>query len=83
MSEEELIRALKAHTREGAEALYDQYAIKLFRIISSRVADRVEAERVLLEVFKRIWLEAGTFDGTHGRLSVWIMAIARRLSDKP
>ncbi|HEY4198518.1 MAG TPA: sigma factor [Mucilaginibacter sp.] len=82
MSEEDLILALKAHTPAGAEALYDQYAVRLFRVISSRVGDRVEAEQVLLEVFERIWQEIGSYDTVDCRLAVWIMAITRRLSKK-
>jgi len=82
MTEEELILELKAHTRKGAEALYDQYAIQLYRIIALRVKDPEQAEQALLEVFQTIWQEAGDYDALESRLAVWMMAIARRVSKK-
>jgi RNA polymerase sigma factor (sigma-70 family) len=58
-------------------ALYDQYASKLFGVITAIVCDKAEAEALLEETFVRIRLQFGQFRSESQPLFVWLVSIAR------
>jgi DNA-directed RNA polymerase specialized sigma24 family protein len=82
LSEEDLTIALANHTNAGAIALYDQYASKLFKVICGKVQQQELAEEILRQTFIKIWNAIGQYQVREGRLSIWIMGIARSLSNE-
>ncbi|MDF3077008.1 MAG: sigma-70 family polymerase sigma factor [Sphingobacteriaceae bacterium] len=80
MSEEELIRALRAREKIAIEALYDMYSSSLNGIIFRIVQHEEIAEDLLQETFVKIWNSFPSFDSEKGRLFTWMSNIARNLS---
>ena len=80
LSEEELIRALRAREKIAVEALYDMYSSSLNGIIFRIVQHEEIAEDLLQETFVKIWNSFSSFDPEKGRLFTWMSNIARNLS---
>ena len=82
LADQALIIAIRERSRIGAEALYDQYAGILFKIICCRTCNRVSAETVLEETFLTIWTTINDYQPENGRLLLWMSGIARTLAVK-
>jgi DNA-directed RNA polymerase specialized sigma24 family protein len=80
LSEKTLITIVKTRTRTGAEALYDQYATSLFKIIYCYVKDPQLAEDLLEQTFIKIWNSIDMYEDQPGGLHAWMLSIARSLS---
>ena len=80
LSEEELVRRLKAQDTIAVQALYDMYSGALLGVISRIIPQTEIAEDLLQETFIKIWNSAITYDSNKGRLFTWMMNIARNLS---
>ena len=80
LSEEELVRALKAQETIAIQALYDMYSGALLGVISRIILQPEVAEDLLQETFIKIWNSAESYDNTKGRLFTWMMNVARNLS---
>jgi DNA-directed RNA polymerase specialized sigma24 family protein len=80
LSEKELITALKNRTKEGAAALYDQYAVMIYKVIRCNIKDEALAGQVLEHVFHKLWNSFDEFEDQSYRLSIWIMGVTRALS---
>ena len=80
LSEEELVRALKAQETIAIQALYDMYSGALLGVISRIILQPEVAEDLLQETFIKIWNSAESYDSSKGRLFTWMMNVARNLS---
>jgi DNA-directed RNA polymerase specialized sigma24 family protein len=80
LSDDDLIVAIENKTQEGAEALYDTYALLLFKVIYSNVHERQLAEEILEMTFYKIWNSFNEFHLQKNRLSIWIIGIGRNMS---
>ena len=80
LSEEELVRALKAKETIAIQALYDMYSGALLGVISRIILQSEVAEDLLQETFIKIWNSAESYDSSKGRLFTWMMNVARNLS---
>ncbi|WP_285059208.1 RNA polymerase sigma factor [Pedobacter ginsengisoli] len=80
LSEEELVRRLKAQDTIAVQALYDMYSGALLGVISRIIPQTELAEDLLQETFIKIWNSANSYDSNKGRLFTWMMNIARNLS---
>lgn len=80
LSEEELVRRLKAQDTIAVQALYDMYSGALLGVISRIIPQTEVAEDLLQETFIKIWNSAISYDSNKGRLFTWMMNIARNLS---
>ncbi|MDE3075543.1 MAG: sigma-70 family RNA polymerase sigma factor [Chloroflexota bacterium] len=60
--------------------LYGRYAGAVYSLIYRVVNDRETAEELLNEAFLRAWRQASLFDVRRGKLSTWLLSVARNLS---
>jgi RNA polymerase sigma-70 factor, ECF subfamily len=72
-----LLAGVAEHDEEKLGQLYDQYAPRLFGIISAIVADRAAAQEVLQELFLGLWKDARRLQSGRGDVQVWLMLEAR------
>jgi RNA polymerase sigma-70 factor (ECF subfamily) len=77
LSEEELVRSLKANQRQAYEYLYQNYSGALMGIITRIVKDTEKSEDLLQDVFLKIWKKINDYDASKGRLFTWMVNIAR------
>ena len=81
LTEEELVRALKAHETIAVKALYNMYSASLLGIITRVIQGHPEVcEDLLQDTFVKIWNSADSYDSTKGRLFTWMMNIARNIA---
>jgi RNA polymerase sigma-70 factor (ECF subfamily) len=76
-SDAELIRLTALGNSHAFASLYDRYSPQLFGLLLRILHSRADAEDVLQEVFLEVWLNAGDFDETRGRLFTWLVIRAR------
>ena len=79
-SELELINAIRAQTRQGAETLYKLYKRNLYNVIKRIIFDEKIAEDILQLTIVKIWTSFDQYDPEKGRLIVWMAQIARNLA---
>src|SRR5438105_12500640 len=61
-------------------ALYDRYHGLVFSLGLRMLGDREGTEELVQEVFLRAWRQAATFQPSLGKLSSWLLGIARNLA---
>jgi RNA polymerase sigma-70 factor (ECF subfamily) len=74
---EDLMAAVARGDEDAFAAIYDGHAPRLLGLIVSVVGDRTDAEDVLQEVFREIWLDAGRYRPELGPLEGWLARRAR------
>jgi RNA polymerase sigma-70 factor (ECF subfamily) len=80
ISEEEIVRLLKAKDQKALRFIYDNYSKALLGLIFRIVQDHELAEEILQETFVKIWNNAATYDAAKGKLYTWMLNIARNLA---
>ncbi len=73
----ELGRRLRERDPLVLSEIYDRYARLVFSIILRYVRNIATAEDLTQETFLRVWNRSETFDGTRGKLSSWIVTVAK------
>jgi len=71
-----LARVAEGNRRALAE-LYDRFAPRMLGIIRHILRDREESEKVLEEVFLRLWREAGEISRVGASVAAWMVLVAR------
>jgi len=79
-NDEQLMEGVRAGDGQAVAALYDRYNMLVFSLALRMLNDREGAEELVQEVFLRAWRQAGTYQPTLGRLSTWLLGIARNLA---
>jgi RNA polymerase sigma-70 factor (ECF subfamily) len=77
---EDLLQRVVERDVEALESLYDQFAPKLMGLLIRVLSVRPEAERVLQEVFVRLWKEARGIAQTKGSLAAWLVLTSRHIA---
>ena len=80
LTEEDLVRALKAQETIAIQALYDMYSAALLGVITRIVQHPEVSEDLLQETFIKIWNSGESYDSSKGRLFTWMMNVARNLA---
>ncbi|TSJ44506.1 hypothetical protein FO440_10105 [Mucilaginibacter corticis] len=80
LSNDNLLKAIRAKSRVGAEALYDQYAKVLSLAIFRIVRDRELTDTLLEETFHQIWDDAVQYNEHETPLLAWMLGIAKNLA---
>lgn len=75
LSEQELINAIIRREPVGAEALYDQYAGILFKVICCSVRDKKSAEAILEKTLATIWHNFKDYRLQNKHLLLWMVGI--------
>ena len=77
VTEQYLIRLLKAQDREAISLLYDRYCAALFGVVLRIVGSEALAEDVIQETFIKVWRNGRNYDRRKGKLFTWLLNIAR------
>jgi RNA polymerase sigma factor (sigma-70 family) len=80
ISEEEIIRRLRAKDQKAVKYLYDNYSAALLGMIFRIVQNQETSEEILQETFVKIWVNFASYDSKKGKLYTWMLNIARNLS---
>ena len=75
--EEQITLLLKSHDTKAINLLYDNYSHFLYGAIFRIVNSSNIAEEVMQDTFVKAWQHRDSFDSTKGRLSTWLLNIAR------
>jgi RNA polymerase sigma-70 factor (ECF subfamily) len=76
-SDAELVALLTAGRQEALAALYDRYAPLLMAVGIRIVANRLEVEDVLHDVFVEAWRTASQYDAARGTVRAWLVTRMR------
>ena len=74
---DELLARVADRDVEALEGLYDQFAPRLMGLLIRILSARPDAERVLQEVFLRLWREAPGIAQTKASVAAWLVLMAR------
>lgn len=77
LSDEKLMELVEEGLTEALEILYDRYAGTSYSLALRVLGDRGAAEEVVQDTFMAVWQRAGTYNPDYGRLSPWLLRIAR------
>ena len=75
-----LIRRVAEGDRKAFLALYDMYSPKVYGLALRVLGDQMTAEEVTQDTFVKMWTRASTYNPDRGRLSSWLLTIARRIA---
>jgi RNA polymerase sigma-70 factor (ECF subfamily) len=76
LSDETLAARIVQRDVDALEIIYDRYASRVFTL-AAMLADCVEAERIVLQVFSRLWLEVGQFRFHGDTFRDWFLGLSR------
>jgi RNA polymerase sigma factor (sigma-70 family) len=77
LSDEALLAGLAAGEMCAAAAFVRRYQARVYGLVITIVRDPGTAEDVAQETFVRAWRNAGTYDPRRGRVTTWLLTIAR------
>lgn len=75
MDIQELVEKAKQGDRESFAEIYDLFADKLFKYISIKIQDKIQAEDILQEVFVKAWKNLYTLRDEKLQFSAWMYRI--------
>lgn len=78
--DEQIMEGVRRGDSQAIGALYDRYGGVIFSLGLRMLGDRETTEELVQEVFLRAWRQAGSYQPSLGRLSTWLMGIARNLA---
>lgn len=78
--DEVLMEGVRRGDGRAIAALYDRYNRLVYSLGYRMLGDREAAEELVQEVFLRAWRQAQTYQPSLGRLSTWLLGIARNLA---
>jgi RNA polymerase sigma-70 factor (ECF subfamily) len=78
--DDQLMEGVRRGDGRAVAALYDRYSGLIFALGLRMLGDREAAEELVQEVFLRAWRQSGTYQPQLGRLSSWLIGIARNLA---
>jgi RNA polymerase sigma-70 factor (ECF subfamily) len=79
-SDDTLMDGVRRGDGHAIAALYDRYSSLVFSLGLRMLGDRESTEELVQEVFLRAWRQAATYQPALGRLSSWLLGIARNLA---
>jgi RNA polymerase sigma factor (sigma-70 family) len=80
VSDETLLAGLASGDAEAAAALVRRYQGRVFGLALTIVGDAGTAEEVAQETFLRAWRHADAYDPRRGRVTTWLLSIARNIA---
>ena len=76
-SDEALLAGLASGEADAAARFVRRFQARVYGVVITIVRDAGTAEDVAQETFVRAWRHAGTYDPRRGRVSTWLLTIAR------
>jgi RNA polymerase sigma factor (sigma-70 family) len=80
LSEEALLAGLAAGDPDAAAGFVRRFQGRVYGVTFTILGDRHAAEDAAQETFVRAWRHAGTYDARRGRVSTWLLRIARNVA---
>jgi RNA polymerase sigma factor (sigma-70 family) len=80
LSEEALLAGLAAGDPDAAAGFVRRFQGRVYGVAFTILGDRYAAEDAAQETFVRAWRHAGTYDARRGRVSTWLLRIARNVA---
>jgi RNA polymerase sigma factor (sigma-70 family) len=80
LSDEALLAGLAAGDADAAAAFVRRFQARVYGVAITVVRDRGAAEDAAQEAFVRAWRHAGSYDPRRGRVSTWLLTIARNVA---
>lgn len=80
LSDESLLAGMSSGDPEAAAAFVRRYQARVVGLALSILSDRAAAEEVAQETFLRAWRHGASYDARRGRVSTWLLTIARNLA---
>jgi RNA polymerase sigma factor (sigma-70 family) len=77
LSDEALLAGLASGEADAAAAFVRRFQARVYGVVITIVRDPGTAEDVAQEAFVRAWRHAGSYDPRRGRVSTWLLTIAR------
>jgi RNA polymerase sigma-70 factor (ECF subfamily) len=72
-----LMRLMAGQQEQALSELYDRYSRLVYSLTINILIDEALAEEVTQDVFLRVWDKAGTYNSNLGKVSSWLVSIAR------
>jgi DNA-directed RNA polymerase specialized sigma24 family protein len=79
-SDESVLAGLASGDAKAATVFVRRFQRRVYGLALTIVGDWKTAEDVAQETFLRAWRHADAYDARRGRVSVWVLAIARNLA---
>jgi RNA polymerase sigma-70 factor (ECF subfamily) len=70
-----LVRRIRAGDRAAIDELYERFGRPAFALAHRILADEMQAEDVLQDVFVTVWRDPGAFDRSRGSVGSWLLAM--------
>src|SRR5919202_6372062 len=80
LSDEALLAGLASGDTEAAAAFVRRFQSRVYGLAMTMLRDSGLAEEVAQETFVRAWRHASTYDARRGRVSTWLLTIARNVA---
>lgn len=80
MTDEALLAGMSAGDADAAAAFVRHHQARVYGLALSIVGSPAVAEEVAQEAFVRAWRHAGSFDPRRGRVTTWLLTIARNVA---
>src|SRR5262245_53268694 len=79
-SDEALLAGFATGDAGSAAAFVRRFQARVYGLALTIVRQPAIAEEVAQETFARVWRHAGAYDARKGRVSTWLLSIARNLA---
>jgi len=80
LSDEALLAGFATGDQRSAAAFVRRFQGRVYGLALTIVRQPAIAEEVAQETFARVWRHAGNYDARKGRVSTWLLSIARNLA---
>jgi RNA polymerase sigma-70 factor, ECF subfamily len=77
LADNTLMRLMAGQQEQALSELYDRYSRLVYSLTINILIDEALAEEVTQDVFLRVWDKAGTYNSNLGKVSSWLVSIAR------
>lgn len=74
---DDLIRRIQARDQSALSELYQQYGGMVYGMALRVLQNTILAEEVTQDVFLKVWKQPENWDSQKGKLSTWLLTIAR------
>ena len=76
----DLLSRVAKGDREAFLLVYDQHAARVLALCRYILGETMAAEDAAQEAFLKLWTKASSYDPARGKVSTWLLTIARRVS---
>ena len=80
MQNDEILKAIAKGDKEALGALYDEFAPAIYGLALRITESKDRANLVVVEVFRKIWNRASSFDPYRINAFAWVMDIAKKVA---